>query len=334
MSATGGAGTWSRQRERGSSFLLQVMLWITLHLGWHAANLLLYPIAACFYATSPEVRAASRTFLSRARERRATRADVFRHILSFARVTLDRVFLLSGRTEGFRLEVHGLDTLAALAAQGRGCVLLGSHLGSFEVLRMVARDCPVPVRPLMFRRNAGALTRLLEQLDPALHGNVIDIGATGAMLQAHEAVARGEFIAMLADRTPTERKVVTLPFLGGEAAFPAGPILLAATLGAPTFLFFGVRTGHRSYRVHFEPFADPVRLRRETRQADIKDWVGRYAARLEERCRTHPLNWFNFYPFWKDPIDAAPHPTVRAGLPRLDQLAGGCPADARGGAAS
>ena len=325
---------WSRRRERGSGILLRVMLWITQHLGWHAASLLLYPIAACFYATSPEVRAASRTFLSRARGRRATRADVFRHILSFARVTLDRVFLLSGRTAGFQVEVHGLDALAALVAQGRGCILLGSHLGSFEALRMVARDCPVPVRPLMFRRNAGTLTRLLEQLDPALHRDVIDVGATGAMLQAHEAVARGEFVALLADRTPSARKVVTLPFLGGEAGFPAGPILLAATLDAPVLLFFGLRTGHRRYRVQFEAFADPVRLRREAREADLRTWVGRYAARLEDECRAHPFNWFNFYPFWKDPADAVPPPTIRAGVSHLGQLAGSRPADARSGAAS
>lgn len=308
------------------------MLWITLHLGWHAASLLLYPIAACFYATSPGVKAASRAFLGRVRGREATRGDVFRHILSFARVTLDRVFLLTGRTERFRVEVHGLDRLAAIAAEGRGCVLLGSHLGSFEVLRLVARDCPVPVRPLMFRRNAGALTRLLERIDPALHRNVIDIGATDAMLRAHEAVGRGEFVALLADRAPDarpgDRKTVTLPFLGGEAAFPAGPVMLAAALGAPVLLFFGVRTGHRAYRVQFEPFADPIRVRREARQADIRAWVGRYAARLEQQCRAHPLNWFNFYPFWKDPADAAPRPLLRAGLPALGLSAGDCPAAA------
>lgn len=316
------------------------MLWITLHLGWHAAGLLLYPITACFYATSPGARAASRAFLGRVRGRRATRGDVFRHILSFARVTLDRVFLLADRAERFRVEVHGLDHLAAVVAEGRGCILLGAHLGSFEVLRTVARRCPVPVRPLMFRRNAGALTRLFERINPGLHRSIIDIGAVGAMLQAHEAVARGELIGILADRTPGERKVVTVPFLGGEAAFPAGPIILAATLGAPAVLFFGVRTGHRRYRVQFEPFADPVRLRRETRQADIRDWVGRYAARLEEQCRTYPLNWFNFYPFWKDPADAAPLPLLPpgrlAGLPLLDQPAGGRPAGgaARGAVAS
>ena len=257
---------------------------------------------------------------------------MFQHVLNFARVTLDRVLLLSGRTKGFQVEVHGLDALDALVAQGRGCVLLGSHLGSFEVLRMVAHDCPVPVRPLMFRRNAGALTRLFEQIAPALHRDIIDIGATSAMLRAHEAVARGEVVAMLADRAPTDRKVVTLPFLGGEAAFPAGPILLAATLGTPTLLFFGLRTGHRRYRVQFEVFADPVRLRRETREADIRTWVSRYAARLEEECRTHPFNWFNFYPFWKDPVDAGLPPTIRAGVPRLDQLAGSRPIDARGAA--
>ena len=31
------------------------------------------------------------------------------------------------------------------------------------------------------------------------------------------------------------------------------------------------------------------------------EWVARFAASLEERCRAHPFNWFNFYPFWERP---------------------------------
>lgn len=325
--------SWAGQRERGSAFLLRVMLWITLRLGWHAGGALLYPIAACFYATSPVVRAGSRDFLGRVLGRPASGLDVFRHILSFARVTLDRVFLLSDRAERFHVEVRGLDHLAAIVAGGRGCVLLGAHVGSFEVLRTVAKGCPVPVRPLMFRRNAGALTQLLERINPAVHSSIIDIGTPAAMLRAQEAVARGEMVGILADRAPGNQRTVMVPFMGEQAAFPAGPLVLAATLGAPTLLFFGVRTGHRRYLVQIEPFADPVRLRRETRQADIRDWLGRYAARLEAQARAHPFNWFNFYPFWKDPPDAVPRPTTPAVLagarpPALDRLAHGGPTGA------
>ena len=308
-----GSEDWSGQRERGSFLLLRVMLWITLRLSGTLGNLLLFPITACFVATSPKARAASREFLARTLGRPASLLNVFRHFLSFARVTLDRVFLLSGRADRFRVEVRGLDHLAAVVAGGRGCVLLGAHLGSFEVLRAVARACPVPVRPMMFRRNAGALTRLLQRINPGMDAAVIDLGSPAAMLRAQEAVARGEIVGLLADRTPASQKSISVPFMGAPASFPTGPFILAGVLGAPALLFFGVRTGPRSYQVSFEPFADPVRLGRD-RRADLRAFVEHFAARVEAHARAHPLNWFNFYPFWGTSADACPRATTPAAL--------------------
>lgn len=291
--------SWADQNERGSSLLLRVMIWLTLNLGWNLAQILLVPITAWFFATSPAARAASRQFLDRSLGRPATASDVFRHLHTFSRAILDRVLLLSNRVEDFRIELIGLDHLNMTLAHGGGCVLLGSHLGSFEVLRAIGRDAPVRVRPLMFRHNAGGPTRILERIDPSLRDSVIDIGATGSMLEVRECLARGEIVGILGDRAPGERNVVETRFLGSQAAFPAGPLILAATLGAPIVLFYGIRTGPRRYTVHFEPFAQRLAPRRPERMESVRAGVELYASRLEAMCLAHPFNWFNFYPFWE-----------------------------------
>jgi predicted LPLAT superfamily acyltransferase len=193
-------------------------------------------------------------------------------------------------------------------AEGRGCVLLGAHLGSFEVLRCVGTYAPVPVRPVMFRRNAGALTRVLDQLDPTLRESVIEIGDAASMLRVHEAVDRGEIAGLLADRAPDGHRWVEASFLGRTARFPTGPWLLAAALGVPVVLFHAVRVGPRRYRVTFEPFARRVVVRRAHRAADLGTLAGRYAEALERACRDYPFNWFNFFPFWGSSADADPAP--------------------------
>ncbi|MEO8713777.1 MAG: acyltransferase [Acetobacteraceae bacterium] len=299
-------GRWTSQSERGSSVLLRVMIWLTLTLGWTVAQALLIPITAWFFASSPRARAASRDFLARALDRPPTASDVFRHLHNFSRAILDRVFVLSNRLDEFDINLTGLDHLTATLKMGRGCVLLGSHLGSFELLRALGRDAPVRVRALMFRRNAGGPTRILEALDPALRDSIIEIGAPGAMLEVRESLARGEIVGILGDRVPGERKFVETDFLGSKAAFPAGPIILAATLGAPVVLFYGLRTGPRRYDVRFEPFAERIILPRAERMEALRSWVERYADRLEAMCRAHPFNWFNFYPFWETPPNAEP----------------------------
>lgn len=319
MSATAGqpAGSWDTQAERGSLWIVRFMVWLTMRCGWHVAYVLLFPITAYFFATSRAGRAASRQFLTVARGRPVGPLTVFRHLFIFSSVILDRLFFVTEKTGAYRIRIHGLEHLHAAIDPGGGCVLLGAHVGSFEALRAIAADCPVKANPLMYSDNAGALTGLLDRLNPDLSASVIRIGTVDAMMRARAAVERGEMVGILADRAPVGGKFVTVPFMGRPAEFPVGPMVLASLLGAPAVLFFGLRTGPRRYDIHFEPFAPAVTLRREARQEDLRYWIGRYAERVAARSREHPFNWFNFYDFWgtaaHDPSDAAADAGLRPG---------------------
>jgi len=299
------SGNWTSRREGGSPRALQALLGLVLRLGArNSAALLLPPITAWYLATRGEARAASREFLTRALGRRARLSEVAHHLHGFAHAVLDRVFLLADRTADFEIRVEGLEHVSTLLDSGQGCILLGAHLGSFEALRSLGRQAPVPVHPVMYRRNAGALTVMLDSLAPGLRHDIIEIGEPGSMLRAREALERGEIVGLLADRSPRGEKTVAVPFLGSPAAFPAGPFILAATLAAPVVLFFGLRTGPQRYTIRFQPFAGQIVLRRATRAADLAGWVAAYAAALEPICRAHPYNWFNFFPFWAHNPDA------------------------------
>ena len=300
---------WARREERGSVVLVRLMIWLSLNLGWRMANALLFPITAYFWLFSRGTRPASRAFLTRALDRKPTRSDVFRHIFVFASVLLDRVFLLSNQGQHIKIEVNGLPDLTAVLARHRGCVLLGSHLGSFEVLRAFARQSPVPVKVLMYRGNDGPYSRSVATLDPALASNIIEIGTPEAMLRVSECLERGEMIGILADRTPRGEKLTGVPFFGDPAPFPTGPLILAAVLRVPVVLFFGIHTGAGRYAVIFEHFADRILLDGTRRDREVAVWVRRYAERLEVWCRRYPFNWFNFYDFWEHPGHEAALPT-------------------------
>jgi predicted LPLAT superfamily acyltransferase len=197
---------WAEQTERGSSVLISAMLWLVLGLGARASRWLVLPATLWFIATSGRARAASRDYLGRVFGRPARLRDVVRHFHCFGSAILDRVFLLTGRTGGFRITTEGLDVVADIVARHRGCVLLGAHLGSFEVLRSVTSQAPAPVWALMFRGNAGVLTQALERLNPSLRQSVIEIGEITGMLRVSECIARGEIVGIL----------VTGPTTGGS----------------------------------------------------------------------------------------------------------------------
>lgn len=300
---------WAAAPERGSAAWLGIMRTLVARLGTPVGRAILPGIVLWFYVTSPAARAASREYLGRVLGRAVRRRDVWRHFDAFACSIFDRALLLMGRIGSDALDVRGLPHIEAALAHGRGCLLFGAHLGGFEALRLLGRQAPARVRPLMYRRNAGAMTALLDCLDPAALADVIEVGRTTAMLEAGEAVARGEILGVLADRGATDgadRRWVMAPFLGAPAPFPVGPFALAHALGCPVLLFCAVRT-RAGWTIVFEPFADRLVLRRGAdRAADLSRYAGLYAAALDRACRAHPFQWFNFYPFWKAPTDAPP----------------------------
>jgi len=290
---------WIRQSERGSRPLIRLIGWVTLNIGRWAARLLLYPITLYFVLTAREQRLASRRYLTRVLGRKASWWNVVRHFHCFAGTILDRVYLVTGDHRRFDLRMHGVEAVLEQAAKDRGCILLGAHLGSFEVMRMLAMiDDRVEVKILMYENHNATLTDLIYSLNPQFSESIIPIGSVDALLRVQECLGRGELVGILGDRVAENDKMARCRFFDHEATFPSGPALVASMLKVPVLLFFGLYLGNNRYALHFELFADEIVVRREHRDADIQLWTQRYADRLEHYARLAPYNWFNFYDFW------------------------------------
>ena len=129
---------------------------------------------------------------------------------------------------------------------------------------------------------------------------VINVGAPDAMLLVKDCLDRGGLVGILGDRIVKDDKTVSCCFLGKDARFPAGPMLLASVLKVPVILFFGLYRGGRRYDIYFELFAEQVVLHREGRTQALQQLTQHYVDRLEHYCRTAPYNWFNFYDYWSE----------------------------------
>ncbi|MGM0593507.1 MAG: lipid A biosynthesis acyltransferase [Pseudomonadota bacterium] len=292
---------WFRQRERGSPFAIRIILWVAQNLGRGSARLLLYPITLYFLLFAGSARRASRRYLTRVFGQRASLWQVARHIHTFAATILDRVFFLSGRFELFDIRVHGAEAVTAWAEQGRGCLLFGSHLGSFEALRAIAVEHKrVRVKVLMYPSHNEYLTGLLNAINPEVARTVIPLGRPDSLLRVKEALDEGNMVGVLADRVAESDKVAECDFLGSPAAFPTGPALLASVLEVPVVQVFALYRGGNRYDLHFEPLAQRIEAGRKEREQVLARWTQRYADRLAAQARKAPYNWFNFYDFWDE----------------------------------
>jgi predicted LPLAT superfamily acyltransferase len=292
---------WVERQEVGNAFVLHLARDIALLCGRRVTRLFLYPTTLYFFLRRGPERRASRAYLTRVLGRPASSWQVMRHIHCFACTILDRLFLLGERFKRFDIRTTGLRDLDRALEGGKGVLLIGTHLGSFDALRVLALERPeVPVRILLDVEQGARISALLNALNPALAASIInarDAGPTVA-ITIKQALDRNSIVALLADRGQPANPVQNASFLGGVAPFPISPWLLAAALKVPVMLAFGLYRGGNRYDLCFEQFADEIVIERNRRTEALAGILQRFADRLAHYVRLAPYNWFNFYDFW------------------------------------
>lgn len=306
------AEDWTATRERSNLLALRTIAWIATHLGRPVARLVLHPITLYYLLFAPLPRRQSRRYLGRALGRPAGWRDLYRHIQVFASVALDRIWFASGRMDVFEMRVRGSALVDSTLEAGRGAVLLGAHLGSFEALHAVGMSHPgLRVAMVMYPDNARMIHSVLQALAPNFELSVIAIGQRGSALRIRDWLDGGGLTGLMADRFVPSDAVhgssITLPFLGLQTAFTDGPMRLAMMLRRQVIFMVGIYHGGRRYDLRFEPLADFSNPPADAAERErlVRAAVADYVRRLEALCREAPYNWFNFYDYWHEDDAAA-----------------------------
>jgi predicted LPLAT superfamily acyltransferase len=316
--AAGRASSWAELAELGTLRALRFGIWLQRRLGRRPLQAVLWLSALYFAASGGSVRRASLRYLQRlyaSPEGRAALgrppgfAAVVRHLHAFAENLADRVAVWGGGLAGLTLVHDGSQKLFSVARAGRGGILLGAHLGSFDMLRLIAERYEVVVNVLLYERHAERINALFESLSPRKRVRIIELDPTSlrAAFAIRACLARGEFVAILADRMRPGQpgRAAEVAFLGRPARFPLAPFLLPALIGCPAHLALCVRTGPGRYQTLLRPLAGPRRVPRREREKYALELLERYVRLLEATCQEHPFQWFNFYDFWGEEEVAA-----------------------------
>jgi predicted LPLAT superfamily acyltransferase len=290
---------WHERGERGNTLALKLLRFAALKLGRRVIRPVLYPLSLYFALTSAATRRVSREYLARVLPHPPRFRDVLRHVFSFASITLDRVFLLTG-TYPFDVAGHyGPGTLET--ARARGALLFVAHFGSFEVMRIGAvRTHELPLRIVLDVNIGRRFMAALAELNPGIAAGIIDSskGGVDLVLRVREALDAGAVVGLMVDRARAGERTVAVNFLGDTARFPASPWLLAASLKVPVMTVFGLWRGGDRYEAHVEMLTESVDLPRANRDAALQAVVQDYADRLAARVRAAPSKWLNFFDFW------------------------------------
>lgn len=308
-----GARGWQQMAEVGSLAALRAMGWLYRVFGRGFSGLVLYPIAGYFFLRHAHIRRASRDYLetlaraSGSDTRAVSRAEVFRHELEFAIQIFDRMVSWGDSFDRIEIEKSGSIALLELARTGRGGILVGAHLGSFDLLRLVADRYDVRVNVLMYTAHADRINDFFARLDPRSRVRVlpIDPDSVQTAFAVRRCVEQGEFVGILADRVPPggRGRIERVRFLGRDAPLPTAPFELAALLGCPLLFCLCLRTGDARYEAIAKTLHAGGRVPPGQRAARARELLEAYVAELELGCRRAPRQWFNYFDFWPPAVE-------------------------------
>jgi predicted LPLAT superfamily acyltransferase len=299
--------------EVGSAWGLNLTFALYRLLGDRAVRLLLHPIVFWFFLFAPAARRASSAYLTRLHgvggyDHAPTWRDNYLHLHAFASTALDKVAAWMGRIDLGRMIFEKQADLYALRDSGRGAVIIGSHLGSLETARALAAHLGQQrkINAIVYTDHAIRFNNVLARANPGFAVNLIQVSQLGpeTAIELTEKIDRGELLFIVGDRTPPAEngRVSQAEFLGAPAPFAQGPFILASLLKCPVYLFFCLSEGRgkqQRFRIHFEHFIERVELPRKSRSEALQKLNQRYADRLAHYCCQAPLQWFNFYDFWR-----------------------------------
>jgi predicted LPLAT superfamily acyltransferase len=293
---------WLARRERGTRAGIRALLLVTKVLGRRGGRVLLRVIMFYFTLFAPAARRASRHWYERVTGHSSFRTT-YRHLLRFAEVALDRMFLVRGELQHFEFDRKGTELMQELVASGRGAILLGAHFGSFEAMRAAGRGMSLPINILAHNENARMIATFLDEVSGGqskVRVIEIDPHERTYILEVKRRVDAGELVAVLGDRLGLNDRSATVEFFGAPARFPSGPFIMASVLRCPVLFVVGTHVPPNRYVLRCELLAERVELPRNAREQALQGYVQQFAQRLEHYARSAPDNWFNFYDIWYD----------------------------------
>jgi predicted LPLAT superfamily acyltransferase len=308
---------WAGRKERGSFILMKLTAFMARRLGRRVLAPLLYLIVFYFFATDRRGRSGIRQYQtllatwSGRPELLPRNRTVFGQFMAFADCMLDRLDVWTGK---LRLDQVMLDDPADIRGrllkshnQGRGQILVCTHLGNLDVCRAMAElGDQVPLNVLVHTHHVSHFNQLLSEAGEQ-QMRLIQVSELDAalMMDLSQRIERGEWLAIAGDRVPLHGgRCVEVNFLGDTAPLPQGPWLMAGLLRCPVNLICCLKVNGR-YTIHLEPYMDDPSWTRGQRDATIQRLAQGYADRLAQRCLEAPQQWFNFYPYWRAPTKEA-----------------------------
>ena len=317
MSSSG--SHWSRQKEvTGRDVPVRILIFLV--------KILPFPVLACmvpfvsffYYICSPVVRKSAADYQRRLAAfsggKALRRPNAYAQVTSFSLCLVEKLVAWSGKTSLDNVIFHDDDVveLKKRLSEGKGAMLISSHLGNMEFLRCLASygetgvNRHVPVTVIMDIQMSRHFTSAINRLNARYGLDIIPASQIGvdSLERLQETLESGGLVVIAGDRTSASDpgRSIRVSFLGGDAPFPFGSFMLASLLNVPVYFVFSLREKGSFFCPRYNMFVTRSDITfdcpRKERTVRVESLCRQFAGLLESRCLSYPYQWYNFFDFW------------------------------------
>jgi len=281
---------------RGSPLGIKITAFLYRRFGYGAVRWII-ALVAFFYAL---VSAGKRHELAgyyRAVGLRGGFVTYLRHIDNFAQTIFERFSAAEGMQEKVvSVERVNTEKFASLVEQG-GIVLL-SHHGNWAQRFKIFQTFDVTLHIVMAEAMDSGLQEFEKLRDANRRIRIINMNeGMGAVVAIANALREKGIVIMMADRILHDEKTVCVDFLGHRSRFNSGPFEVARINRSLAIGLDIVRLKHNRIKLVFSDILVPES---SEKSAYVAEMAQQYADFLENAVKAFPLQWYNFYDFWKE----------------------------------
>ncbi len=287
---------WKGQ-SKGSVLGYRIFVFCIQKLGIRTAYLLLVFVAFYYFLTAWN---SNRSLYFYLRHRLkypllSTITGFYRSYFTFGKILIDKTAISAGLRNKFTYEFDGIEILKSALEKKNGGILLSAHIGNFEIASYFLEDINIEnqINLVISDREHQAIKSYLSKVARKSAVKFIVIQEDLSHVFAiNEALTNNELIVFTGDRYLEGSKTLSADLLGKNTEFPAGPFLIASRLKVPVIFVYVMKEP----KLHYHLYAREV----EVKHRDAEALLHQYCQSLSYMIRKHPLQWFNFYDFWKD----------------------------------
>ncbi len=227
--------------------------------------------------------------------------SIYRNYYKFGQVLLDKVAVLAGFSDKFTFNFDGENYLRTSVGENHGGVLIGAHLGNWEIAGQLLERLDTNINIVMFDAEERGIKELLNDVLVKKTVKIIFIkeDSFSYLHEISNALENKEIVAIHGDRFLKGHKYTECLFMGKNAKFPTGPFYLAMKYQVPVFFVNAMKetsTHYHFYSTEAKIYPYPSKL--NERNLIVNKMIKDYTNELERILRKYPLQWFNYYNFW------------------------------------